>query len=128
MMMRKKRILTGILSLAFCFSMLFAMSATASASGSGEGAGGIWAIYDGSFSKAWQLYHSGDSGRASLTYGYNTFAVHEDYAWANHSTKKHRAAVARNNQTYKGTEKVAGTVSKKEIPHMTPEVAYYCFF
>ncbi len=132
-MMRKKRTLTAILSLAFCFSMLFAMSATASATHyTGSNANSIYAFYSNSFTNPWRLYHTGDSGRASLTYGYNTFAINEDYAWANHSTKTHHAMVSRvggsSQGAFNGPSRPAGTVAKKEITHMSPEVFYHCVF
>lgn len=101
----------------------------ASASTTGENSGkSIWAFYDGSFSKSWELYHSGDSGRASLTYGYNTFLVYEDYAWATHSTKSHNAAIVTANGTYSGPTKSAGSTSKIEITHLAYEVEYFNIF
>lgn len=101
----------------------------ASASTTGENSGvNIWAFYDGSFSASWELYHSGDSGRASLTYGYNTFLVHEDYAWASHSTKDHYAAIVTANGTYTGAAKSAGSTSKIEITHLAYEVEYFNIF
>lgn len=132
-MMRKKRTLTAILSLAFCFSMLFAMSATASAAHyTGSNANSIYAFRSFSFDNTWQLYHSGDSGRASLTYGYRTGVLDKDYASANHSTKTHYAMVSRVGGSgeggFNGPSKSAGTISKKEITHMSPEVFYHCVF
>lgn len=78
------------------------------------------------FPKAWELHASGDSGRASLTYGYNTFLINEDYAWANHSTKKHYASLTNGNGGFSGPNKSKGSVSKIEVRHSGSTVTYKC--
>lgn len=105
--------------------LVSAMAVPALASSEGEGSGQLWAFYDGSFSRSWEYYHSGDGGRANLTYGYNTWMVHEDYAWANHSNNTHKGMIVTTNGTYNGPNKGASSVSKIEIPHMTWENFYY---
>ena len=117
-----------LLCFAIVLAAILACGTTAFASSTGEGSGNIWAFYDGSFTSAWELYHSGDSGRANLTYGYNTFLIHEDYAWANHSTKTHYAQLSTTNGTSTGPTKSAGTVSKIEITHLSFENFYFCRF
>lgn len=76
------------------------------------------------FSKAWELYASGDSDRASLTYGYNTFLVNEDYAWAYHSTKNHHASLTNGTASFAGPNKGKGSVSKIEVKHSGSTVTY----
>ncbi|MDR0489414.1 MAG: hypothetical protein LBG99_08510 [Propionibacteriaceae bacterium] len=81
------------------------------------------------FTSAWQLYTSGDSNRAALTYGFNTTAIHEDYAWANHSTLTHYASLKNGKGTYAGPTKSVTAVSKIEITHTAiATYEYYCNF
>lgn len=80
--------------------------------------------YSGSFDSAWQL--SATEGNASLTYGYNTWMVNEDYAWANHSELYHWAEVKNDNGSHRGVIRGPGTVSKKEVTHSGSRVTYYC--
>lgn len=124
---KRNRILSGLMSLVLIVTIFSVMAVPAIASSTGESSGQIWAFYDSSFSSAWELYHSGDSGRASLTYGYNTWMIHEDYAWANHSTNSHKANIG-NPQSHSGPVKPAGAVSKIEVTHVNPEVFYFCMF
>lgn len=126
--MKKRNILATILTLVLVVTIFSSMAVPAFASTTGETEGKVWAFYDGDFDSAWELYVSGDSGRASLTYGYNTFLIHEDYAWASHSTKEHNAEIITTNGTYTGPTKAAGKVSKKEIMHLAFEVFYFNFY
>lgn len=126
-MKKRNRILASLLSLMLIVTAFSAIAVPAQASATGESSGQIWAFYDSSFSNAWELYHSGDSGRASLTYGYNTWMVHEDYAWAKHSTNSHYANIG-NPQSHSGSVKPSGAVSKIEVAHVNPEVIYFCMF
>lgn len=121
-----KRMILLMLAVTMVVSILI-MPASASTTGENPGKS-IWAFYDDSFSKSWELYHSGDSGRAGLTYGFNTFLVHEDYAWATHSTKSHYAAIVTSNGTYSGPTKSAGSTSKIEIAHLAYEIEYFNIF
>lgn len=67
----------------------------------------VKATYKGSFSKAWELYKSGDNGKANLTYGFNTAFINEDYAWAKHSTKSHFASLKNGKGFFPGPTKAA---------------------
>lgn len=125
-MLKAKKMLARMLCLAVVMATMLACGTTAFASSTGETDNKIWAFYDGDFSSSWELYHSGDSGRASLTYGFNTFLIHEDYAWANHSTKTHYAYLATTNGGAAGPSKGPGSVSKIEITHLSFENFYYC--
>lgn len=127
-MSKVKKTLARLACLTLVLATIIACGTTVFASSTGEGTGKIWAFYDGDFSNSWELYHSGDSGRANLTYGYNTFLIHEDYAWANHSTKTHHAELATTNGSASGPSKSAGTVSKIEITHLSFENFYFCIF
>ena len=61
------------------------------------------ARYDGSFAKAWELTKTwaGDPvfnlNDAFLTYGYNTFLINEDYAWAENTAVSHYAEIKNDN-------------------------------
>lgn len=127
-MIKVKKMLACMLCLSVVMAAILACGATALASSTGQGSNNIWAFYDGQFSKDWELYHSGDSGRANLTYGYNTFLIHEDYAWANHSTKTHHAHLGTRRGDYNGPNKPAGSVSKIEITHLSFENFYFCVY
>lgn len=84
--------------------------------------------YDGSFSSPWQKTATNGKG-ASLTYGYNTWLVNEDYAWADHTTLAHCAEIRNNGQNwYRGPIKAPGHTSKKEVTHAGSSVSYYCCF
>lgn len=84
--------------------------------------------YSGSFSKAWERYASGDNGKANLTYGYNTWAINEDYAWAKHNTKSHYAALKNGSGWHTGSGKKAGSTSKIEVTHKGSKISYYCYY
>ena len=128
-MHKAKKMLASMLCLAVVMATMLACGTTAFASSStGEESNKIWAFYDGDFSSSWELYHSGDSGHASLTYGFNTFLIHEDYAWANHSTKTHHAYLATTNASAPGPSKGPGSVSKNEITHLSYENFYFCMY
>lgn len=77
------------------------------------------------FTKAWERYSSGDNNKAALTYGYNTTAINEDYAWANHSSKSHYASLKKGKNTwYKGPSKKGKAISKIEVIHSGGTVYY----
>lgn len=76
------------------------------------------------FSSSWERYTSGDSNRASLTYGFNTFLINEDYAWANHSMASHNAYVSNAKGGFAGPTKSAGSVSKIEVTHKGTSIHY----
>lgn len=78
------------------------------------------------FTSAWELYKTSPDGKASLTYGYNTFAVKEDISWANHSTLNHYASLTNGNGSFSGPNKGAGSLSKIEVTHKGGTVTYYC--
>ncbi|MDR1018252.1 MAG: hypothetical protein LBM02_06075 [Lachnospiraceae bacterium] len=88
-------------------------------------AGSVTATYKGAFSKAWQRYKTGDSGRALVTYGYNTAFINEDYAWAKHSTKTHYSSLRNGKDIFTGSRKGAGKTSKIEVRHCGASTMYY---
>lgn len=77
-----------------------------------------------SFTSSWELYVTGDSGRANLTYGYNTWIIKEDYAWANHSTKSHFASLTNGKGSFSGPNKKKKSLSKIEVTHSGSSVTY----
>lgn len=80
------------------------------------------------FTSSWERYTSGDSSRASLTYGYNTAFVNEDYAWANHSLTSHSGYVSNGSGGFSGPTKGAGAVSKIEVTHKGSDIHYMCHY
>ncbi len=80
--------------------------------------------YSESFDSAWEMIVT--EGNASLTYGYNTWMVNEDDAWANHSELYHWAEITNATDNFRGPIKGPGTVSKKEVTHAGTFVTYYC--
>lgn len=78
------------------------------------------------FDAPWERYISSEDGKATLTYGFNQFAINEDYAWATHATKNHYASLKNGNGWYTGPNKGAGSTSKIEVTHNGTSVSYYC--
>ncbi|SET56154.1 mediterrocin family bacteriocin [[Clostridium] polysaccharolyticum] len=78
-----------------------------------------------SFSKPWERYKSGDNDNAELTYGYNTWAIDEDYAWAKHNTKSHYASLKNGTGWHTGSGKGAGSLSRVDVTHSGSSVSYY---
>jgi hypothetical protein len=89
-------------------------------------AGDLSRTYSGQFTTAWSLTAS--SGAASLTYGYNTVAINEDFAWANHNTAEHFASLTNGSGIHNGPVKPAGTVSTIEVTHSGSSVTYHCYW
>lgn len=88
----------------------------------------ISCTYNGSFESAWERYASTEDGEGNLTYGYNTWAVHEDYAWASHDTKSHYAAIYNDKGWHTGPGKAAGSTSKIEVTHNGTSINYYLYY
>jgi hypothetical protein len=89
-------------------------------------AGDLTRTYDGQFTTEWE--YTVTSGNASLTYGYNTTAINEDYAWANNSNASHFASLTNGTGVHNGGTKNAGTVSKIEVRHNGSSVEYHCYW
>ncbi|WP_141903961.1 hypothetical protein [Lysinibacillus sp. Y5S-8] len=79
-------------------------------------AGTLESTYSGSFSKDWELYSASSDNKATITYGYNTSWINEDYVWANHSTKDHYGALY-NGAWHAAPSKSATELSKIEVRH-----------
>lgn len=78
------------------------------------------------FTSAWTATASYKKG--SVTYGFNTCAINEDFAWAYHSTCRHYAALLNGNDWHHGSSKGKGEWSKIEVRHCydgTP-IKYVC--
>lgn len=67
------------------------------------------------FTKSWKA--SATSGTGSVTYGYNTDWINEDYAWGYCSDASHTAALRNGNGWHYGPTKSKGDVSKIEVVH-----------
>lgn len=83
----------------------------------------VRSAYD--FTSPWELYATEDSGKANMTYGYNVFAINEDYTWASHSSNYHYAAVHNGNGSFSGPNKPGSELSKIEVTHSGAYVSYY---
>jgi hypothetical protein len=89
-------------------------------------AGDLSTTYSGQFTTAWECTIT--SGNASLTYGYNTAWINEDYAWANHSNAEHFASLSNGTGVHNGFTQAAGVVSKSEVTHNGSTVEYHCYW
>lgn len=63
----------------------------------------------------WKAYAY--SGTGSVTYGYNTAWINEDFAWGYCSDASHTAALRNANGWHYGPTKSKGDVSKIEVTH-----------
>lgn len=77
-----------------------------------------------SFTKAWQSTTERDE--ATLTFGYNTTFINEDYAWAYRSDKLHWAEIKNGNGWHYGGYARAGKWSKQEVRHSGSSIYYCC--
>lgn len=108
---------------------VLALIALSSVSMSTVSAGQLYGQYRGSFDSPWELYISSSNGTAELTYGFNTFLIHEDYAHAKHSTSAHYAALNNAKGWHTGPGKKAGSISKIEVTHTEDSwIDYYCYW
>lgn len=67
------------------------------------------------FKRSWKATTKKGSG--SVTYGYNTAWINEDFAWGYCSDASHRAALRNGNGWHYGLTKSKGDVSKREVVH-----------
>lgn len=118
----KKNSVKKVLAIALCAAI------TGSCFSVPVSAASVNRVYTGSFSKAWERYASSSNGNANLTYGYNTFLINEDYAWAKHSTLSHYAAIYNSKGWHTGPGKSAGKTSKIEVTHNGDTIYYYCYY
>lgn len=81
-----------------------------------------------SFDSAWELYASSADGKANMTYGFNTYAIHEDYVHGIHSTLSHYSALNNGSGWHTGTGKDAGKYSNVDVTHSGSYVSYYLFY
>lgn len=88
----------------------------------------------GSFDDDWQLYYedswltgNGNWIPMSITYGYNTFLINEDYCWADCDEAVHWA-VLYNGESHEGIFALAGHTSKIEVTHKDSDhYSYSCY-
>lgn len=74
------------------------------------------ATYSGNFVTAWERYATGSDGLSTITYGYNTRFINEDYVWANHASNEHYASLF-NGEWHTGSSQPASRLSKVEVRH-----------
>jgi len=75
-----------------------------------------------SFSSDWSGVATGVNN-STLTYGFNTFAIDEDYAYAGYSQCYHYARISNGNGTYSCAAKYDG-LAKLEVTHHGSSVTY----
>lgn len=75
------------------------------------------------FTKEW-VSATSDRYGSYLTYGFNTYLIDEDYAWAEQSQVLHWAEIKNGNGWHYGPFKAAGSVSKKEVTHSGTGIYY----
>jgi hypothetical protein len=91
-------------------------------------AGDLSETYNGSFASDFSFSKSADSGNATLVYGFNTVAINEDIAWANHNLYSHYASLTNGNGVHNGPIKPPGEWSKIEVTHSGTSVTYHCYW
>ncbi len=81
-----------------------------------------------SFTESWERYASTPNREGSLTYGFNTFAINEDYVWAQHDTEYHYAALFNGDGWHTGQGRAAGILSRVDVRHKGSSVTYYLYY
>lgn len=78
------------------------------------------------FSKSWKA--EAKSGNGSVTFGYNTDWINEDFAWGYCSDASHSAALRNGRGWHYGPTKSRGDVSKIEVQHSHngTDIKYQC--
>lgn len=77
------------------------------------------------FKSDWQLYKYSGTNAGKLVYGYNTWAVNEDYAIATHSKNRHQAQIRNGNGYHSAWTVDAGQTSRIDVVHSGSTVSYY---
>lgn len=79
------------------------------------------------FAKAWTLTDSGGSGVATweVEYGFNKFAIDEDFIHGYHNSKGHVSKLTNGNNTFSDSD-VAGNWSEVDVVH-AGNLVYYNF-
>ena len=103
-------------SIGLACTMMVSASVSASAAGISRSAS--------TFSTAWERYAVTSDGQGSLTYGFNTWLVNEDYAWARHNTRSHYAVLKNGSGWHTGSGKKAGATSRVDVTHKGTYVTY----
>lgn len=69
------------------------------------------------FKSSWSATAKNSSGNGTLTYGYNTDWINEDFAWANHKNYSHYASLKNANGWHTSSSKKKGAIAKIEVRH-----------
>lgn len=85
------------------------------------GSGARLTAHAGSLSKT----VSGSNG-SKLQYGYNTFLINEDKAYAYHPSASHYAKIKNGNGVHTSRSSFGGQWSKLEVVHSGQTVVYSC--
>ena len=81
-----------------------------------------------SFNSSWERYKEVSDGDGCLTYGFNTWATDEDYAWARHDTNSHYASLYNGSGWHTGSAKSGGKLSRVDVTHKGNSVSYYMYY
>ncbi|MDR0847265.1 MAG: hypothetical protein LBN08_07150 [Lactobacillales bacterium] len=80
------------------------------------------ASYNGSFTSEW--HKSAGTHAKGVDYGFNTFLINEDLAYAYYDGGDHHAVIINGGGTHNGPTVAKGKVSNYEIQHQGSSVIY----
>lgn len=78
------------------------------------------------FNSAWSLVKEGDEGLgvAYMEYGFNKYAIDEDFVWTNHTSNGHSAIVTRGGSDSSSASSSKMSWAKIEVKHTNVYVEY----
>lgn len=107
-------IATVALVLSLSLSALTASAASIEASRNGAS----------NFEKAWKAELSTADKKGKMQYGFNKFAIDEDFTWTIHDSNGHTAIVTRGSSNSSSSSGSAGSWAKVEVTHNNVSVKY----
>jgi hypothetical protein len=117
-----KRIHKGLVSLvatAILASFLLPLSTSAA---------NLTRTYAGPFNTNFEATVWSDNYTALLIYGFNTFAVDEDYALLDHYTASHYVCITNGAGVFCSPVKEPDITASVEVPHSGSSVTYSCYW
>lgn len=70
-----------------------------------------------SFNSPWRLTAVNNAGTAAITYGFNTWAINEDYSWSTHHNVRHHAWLRNSRGLHSGSSSSANSRSRVDVRH-----------
>lgn len=114
----KKSKIVSILSVALLMSMTLSALTASAASISASRNGASY------FTKAWTAELATNDGKGKMKYGFNKFAIDEDFTWTIHDSNGHTAIVTRGTSNSSSDSASAGDWAKIEVTHNNVLVTY----